>query len=632
MKIFGALFGMAFGLLFASAGIFIALETVIPSYQSWQAMQGWRPSSAVLLTVAGSENSTEASYRYQVAGIEYRNDRVYIAAFKDNIGSYHQELYQSLRQRKDNAQPVTIWFDSANPADSVIDREMRWGLFALMCGFCSVFIFAGLAVCYASLRVGRNSENQSSKLSLSALRKEWQQKQQQTQNGEDFFEFVRQKRSEPADRPSLQTKSMTGSAPWLNKKEWRENRIRSGAKTGLYFIWGFAIVWNGISAPILFVLEDEINRHNYAALLGLLFPLVGLFLLFKAWRMTREWRYFGVIELQMDPFPGSIGGHVGGSLSIAKPACFGAAYKVELECVHSYASGSGDNRSQHENIKWSEQGFANVEYTGRGVRLEFRFDVPENLPEADMVQSGNYHFWRMRLSGECDGIELKREYNIPVFKTQTLSRSIRHDISAQAAELRKEQSMISSVAISRGDFERTPLARAFRYEDTGQEQQFYYPMFRNKWLTLFALIFAGGFDFAAYSINQGFDVGGVMAIGMLVFSLPFALVGLLATIAVIYLPFNNLKVTLTHQKLSALRRLLFIPIAYHVMHNRDIRNILIKSTGSTGSGARQIKHYSLVVQDKAGRQFTIAEDIDGQDLAEQLKQFIAKRLGVTISK
>ena len=271
-------------------------------------------------------------------------------------------------------------------------------------------------------------------------------------------------------------------------------------------MWAFAIIWNGISSPLLFVLEDEIRKGNYAALIGLLFPLIGLFLIKKAWGMSREWQRFGIIELEMDPFPGSIGGHVGGSFVIKNVHEFNAKYKVELECVYSYMSGSGDNRSRRENIKWAEGGFAKVVTAAQGIRIKFRFDVPDNLAEADVEQRGDYYFWRLKVSSDLPGIDLNREYNIPVFKTQAYSKSIRHDLSAQVEEIRENKAIQSQAAISSGNFDRTALARSLRYKNKGNKQVFYFPMFRNKMLTIFALIFAGGFDFAAYSINEGFGV------------------------------------------------------------------------------------------------------------------------------
>lgn len=631
MKILSSLFGLILGCAFAGGGFMIAMETAIPTYRDWHAMRQWRPATATLLHVSGSDNKTEANYRYSIAGIEYQNDRVYVATSEDNIGSYHRDLTRHLQWLKQNGQKVPIWYAPDDPAKAVIDRDMRWGLFALMAGFCSIFVLIGLGIAYASLRPNTTSRGRRNKPSLFELKRQWRQQQAEISNNTPFLDFVRQQAEQYQQSttpvPSGPRRSPSAT-PWLDKKEWRSNRIRSNAKTSLYFMWGFAIVWSAISTPILFVLEDELNKQNYAALFGLLFPLVGLFLLSKAWKMTREWRRFGIIELQLDPFPGSIGGHVGGSLLLTKVSDFRTPYKVALECVNTYVSGSGDNRSRRESVRWAEEGFAEAEAGGRGVRLEFRFDVPEGLPEADVEQRGDYYFWRLSLSAEIDGIPLNRQYNIPVFHTNTHSRFIRHDNSALAEENRKEKALASLAAINRGDFSSTSLAKALIYKNEGGKHLFYYPMFRNKLLTLFALIFACGFDFAAFMINQNFTGNGMMSIFMLIFSIPFALVGLIATIAAIYLPFNNLRVSLNNGNITALRRLLFIPIQSHYLASHDIQRIEIKSSGSTGQGVKQIKHYKLIVHGKNRQKFAIAEDIDGEDLAEQLRDFIGKRLGL----
>jgi len=628
MRVLNAIFGLLIGGALAFGGVQIALETVVPTYQSWEIMQSWQASTATLLTVSGSSNNSEASYQYIVSGVDYKNDRVYVSAVKDNIGSYHQDMVKQLNWLKDNHQTVDIWYDPYNPRDSVIDRNMRWGFFAFNVGFCSIFIIIGLGIFYASMRMS-TLKRRGEKPSLLQIRKQWKQQQVKENSNISFMDysqqlFQQQKRqqSEINDNPPVHL----GSQPWLETKQWRSRRIRSGAKKGMLFLWGFAIVWNAISSPILFVLEDEINKGNYAALIGLLFPLVGLFLIRKAWQSTQEWQRFGIIELEMDPFPGSIGGHVGGSLIIKNLNVRNAKVKVVLESVYSYMSGSGDNRSRRENIKWAEGGFAKVVAAINGVEVRFRFDVPDNLPESDIKQSGDYHFWRVKISSEMEGADLNREYNIPVFRTQHESRHIRHDISAQVEETRESEAIKSQAAVSMGDFSSTALAGSVVYKNKRGKEILYFPMFRNKMLTIFSLIFAGGFDFAAYSINDSFFDGGALGIGMLIFSIPFALVGLLATIACIYLPLNNLTTTLENRNVKVLRRLFIFPIKYNNIKVSDIKNIELKSTGSTGQGVNQVKHFKLFITTKTFSTFTIAESIDGEDLANQLKDFICKRL------
>ena len=72
-----------------------------------------------------------------------------------------------------------------------------------------------------------------------------------------------------------------------------------------------------------------VGTNLFAGLLiGLLFAFIGLLLDNKAIKLSRERYRFGVIELVMDSFPGSIGGNVGGSFEITKSAAHGQKYKL----------------------------------------------------------------------------------------------------------------------------------------------------------------------------------------------------------------------------------------------------------------------------------------------------------------
>ena len=193
-----------------------------------------------------------------------------------------------------------------------------------------------------------------------------------------------------------------------------------------------------ISLPIAFILPDEIDSGNYPALLGLLFPIAGMVLLYKAIVVTREFVRYGKVLYEMDPWPGAIGGNVGGRIHVknwrSRSINGPIVSKIKLECVRSYVSGSGKNRSRSESILWSEEGIPAIENYGSGLVLAFRFDVPEDQPESDAEQTGDYYFWRLTAEAAQSGIKLERKYNIPVMQSVARSRYVDHDISAQVEE------------------------------------------------------------------------------------------------------------------------------------------------------------------------------------------------------
>ena len=333
----------------------------------------------------------------------------------------------------------------------------------------------------------------------------------------------------------------------------------------------------------------------------------------------------------MDPYPGAVGGQVGGRVQISNLAYDTAADKstllaVRLECVYSFMSGSGKDRSRRETIKWAEEGWPQLDKSNPGVKLSFSFDLPGHLPEADAEQSDAYHFWRLTLKAEIPGIDLNRNYNIPVIKSDATSRFIRHNISAQVAEQKTRDSEAAKISIAQGNFDLPGLSRAMRFSQQGDEIKLAFPMFRNKVLTLFAAFFAGGFGFASYSmLGIGSSDRGIGLFTGL-FSIPFMLVALIASIATIYLPFNNLRVSIRSGQVTVMRRLLFIPIFYKRLEAGSISYLSIKRSGSTGQGVDKIEHFKLLANDRWGKSVTIAEDLDGEDVAGHFRDYLAQRL------
>lgn len=624
--------GLLFGLIFSGGGFLIFAETSLPTWQNWSEMRDWRPGNASLLSVSGSENETKANYHYEFGGTTYQSNRVYVAEFNDNIGSYHADLLQQLRPYQRSGQLFPIWINPRAPQEAIIDRDMRWGLFALMSVFCSVFIIIGLAVIYGCIRAfASNKPSTSNKPSLKELRKEWQGRQKEPDFEHSFLEFSQYRSEEwQAENSPLDVKDID----WQTHKGWESSRIKSNATKMVWFFWIFGLFWNAISTPIIFIIPDEIQKNNYVVLVALLFPIVGLFLIYKAITTTLEYRHFGKVFFEMDPYPGAIGGNVGGRIQVGRlpyqQAKEAEEIWVRLECVYSYMSGSGDKRSRRETIKWAEQGKPKISSQGRGTSMQFRFDVPDDLPNADVEQSNAYHFWRLTVKVDVSGVDLDRNYNIPVFDTGETSRFIRHDISAQSADIKTKESQIAQLAIASGNFDIEGLSRAMLLEQHGSEISLKFPMFRNKALTLFAAFFAGGFGFASIQMAGMASDGGLFGIFITIFALPFFLVALLASVATIYLPLNNLRVCINASGVTILRRLLFIPIFKRRLGLNEISHLSLKNSGSTGQGINKVRHFKIKVHDKNGRSAALAEDIDGEDVATHFRDYLAQRLNVAV--
>ena len=423
------------------------------------------------------------------------------------------------------------------------------------------------------------------------------------------------------------------NSQWQQRRGWESCEMRSDSKKELVGAWLFAIFWNALSSPVLFLIVAELKHGNNLAIIGMLFPLIGAGLLYRAVLRTMEYCRFGKASLNMDPYPGSIGGQVGGTIELSGLTLYNATapeseISVQLECVHSYVSGSGDNRRRREDLKWLEKGEPHIRSISRGVQLSFCFDIPENLPESDTKQRDSYNMWRLTIKGQVPGVDFKRSYNIPVYKTAEASSAVLESISAQVTERQKEKVEERQKSMSRGDFDFDGLSRAMSVTKKSDELRLYFPMFRNKTLTLISAVFSGGFGTAVFFMLSG-------ALGksgthwfMLLFSIPFGLVALFAGIATIYIPFNNFRVIIRRAGLHTRRRLFIIPLVHNHLKVDDIKTLKTKVSGSTGQGAQKVTHYKIMAYHSNGKNYTVAEDIDGREVAEQFRDYLVAYMGL----
>lgn len=320
--------------------------------------------------------------------------------------------------------------------------------------------------------------------------------------------------------------------PWLQRPKWAGNRIPCSQKQQLWFVWIFAIFWNLVSAPLVFVLPAEIIGGNYPALLGLLFPVVGVGLVVWAFRLTREWRAFGTVFLELGPFPGAIGGQVGGNVDLRLPYDAARHFQVTLNCLYSYVSGSGKNRSTREKLVWQAEGIAGQVSRADGVRLQFLFDVPKDLPASEPQQLP-YHSWRVDIKCTDSAVIFARQFEIPVYPGDRTARYIRNPSTAHPALAESHADRIESLC----EFTQVPGG-----------VELFFPAFR-AWRTALAGVAFGGI-FAASGIGIGISGGPI------IFPLVFGTIGGIALLVSLDNLFGSHRVRLDEQGYCAHKWLL----------------------------------------------------------------------------
>ncbi len=571
----GRIFLLLFALPFFGFGVWMAWTASSTVYDAWQ-MKQWSPVTATL-TSAGFEthpgddsNTFEAyaNYRYQIDGTIYYGDRVSIGGGSDNIGDFQQDLGRRLGNAMSRGEYITIYVNPEEPADAVVDRSLRWGMIGFKLIFVFVFGGVGLGLILFSLRA-RKKSGQS--------------------------------------RPEIHEE------PWLANDDWQTASIKSSSRQTMYFTWGFAAFWNLISAPLPFVIFREVTRNdNYIALVGLLFPLVGAGLITWAVRRTMEWRRFGPAPILLDPFPGSIGGHVGGTIDVKLPYDSNARFLLTLTSLYSYISGSGKDRSRKSSAKWQDMQIAHSTSGARGTRLSFRFDVPDNLHESDAEQNEDeYYLWQLNLKAELPGADIDRDYEIPVYATRQQSQQLS---SFSIERARSSQKQIDLEIIK----------EMVRLDSGVSGRSILYPAGRNLWSGFMGVIFGAIFTAVGWYL--------LTEAGKFFMAVIFGGIGLLVLIFSLYFALNSLQVVVRGSDIWSIRRIFGMPLRQSRMRRSAVVRIDRKKSSTSQSGTKHVVRYTLIALDRQGRKMVVGEGFKGVSQAKVAAEFIASELGLELQE
>ena len=376
---------------------------------------------------------------------------------------------------------------------------------------------------------------------------------------------------------------------WHSVGNWKHGRVRSGAKTMIWVSLLFGIAFTGISLPGVLALPVEIGKDNYAALLVLLFPLVGVGALAVFVHTVIAWRKFGTTELCLDPAPGSVGGDFGGYLDTRIAWTPSLEMNITLECQHLKTTGTGKNRSTRTRVIWQRDGLARLSPAHPGTRCEFRFDIPEGLPQSEKASS-DYHRWLLQLECDLPGVNFKRDFVVPVFRTGVAQRS------SLGIDYVKDSSPLTGASIPN-----------LAISNTADGLVFYYPWNRHLWAGIMTTCF--GIVFAA----AGYFAGTQSA--SLLFPIVFGGIGSACVLAGLYTLGNTLTTTVSDRGIRIVRNIFGVRFQRSATLDQIVK--LERRIGSQMQmGSRTRIYYKIDAQTRDGRTITIADTLEGSRHAD----------------
>jgi hypothetical protein len=388
----------------------------------------------------------------------------------------------------------------------------------------------------------------------------------------------------------------TPEKPWLKRADWAAGRITSGARKSVLLIWIFALFWNAVSAPVVFIgLPAELHKGNYAILIALLFPIVGIGMILYALNATLAWRKFGQTIFEMAAIPAALGGTIEGQIEVKTRLQPQQGLHLRLSCVRRTTSGSGKNGSTTERILWQDEKWLRpdlpqTDLNATGVPIYFK--LPADQPESTPGTGDGIH-WKLEASAKLRGPNFHASFDVPVFKLPE-TPEISDDPTARFQMSLDEVRQQIHSKIQANDL-----------PDGGRE--FVFPAARNIGsaigLTLFWVIWTGIVVALFWNWKQ------VPAI----FPLVFGAVDLLITVFAFNLWFLHRRVVVTPQQVTIQTSWLIIK-KEHKLAAADITGISAQPGMTVGHSA----YYDLKV--RTGRDFTAASSIADKPEADWLVQ------------
>ncbi|MDY7093636.1 MAG: DUF3592 domain-containing protein [Acidobacteriota bacterium] len=572
-----------FALPFAAIGVVMAVLIGMSFWESYQ-MRQWVEVPAViedaqLETHRGDDStsySVTARYTYRFEGASYESTKVGIHSGSDNIGSYQERMARRLERYRDSGDPYRAFVNPEDPSQAVLDREVRWEKL----GFYALFMvtFGGVGF------------------------------------GLIIFGFIGTRRL----GKQLARQTEDPGHPWRWREDWADKTIQYTDRAGAIGWVIFALLWNAVSSPILFVFQEEWESGNHLILIGLLFPLVGIWLVFKAIQAMLRWRRYGVSTLHLEQVPIAPGEQLGGRVVTSAAVDPANGFDVTLSAVHSYSTGSGKNRSTRKDTLWEDQQQVTVTRRSRdGVEIPVAFKVPEGV--ATTGEEGDHKVvWLLQVKAAVAGVDYHASFDLPVF---ALAEDGVVDPEPQDLhQLRGQRSSQPLPSVPLSGHERAPaLARSgAKIEASGTGRRFRFGMARNPGVAIGATIFWliwSGVTFFLYRSDAPWG-----------FPLVFGIFALLLLWWVLELWLRSYTVHAESGWLQLTKSLLGIRSGWR-MPVAEIDRFEIRR--GMKSGQRQ--YYNLYVRSTADEEHVVASQIPGRKEAQAVVDELEELLGLESS-
>jgi hypothetical protein len=383
--------------------------------------------------------------------------------------------------------------------------------------------------------------------------------------------------------------------PWLKRKGWADGRLTSSSRKAVGILWIFVAFWCAASAVIsLAVVPQQLHQGNHAALIALIFPVIGLAMFFFALNTTLAWRKFGQSIFEMASIPAALGGTLEGEIQVKTKLQPQHGLHLRLSCLRRATTGSGQNRSTTEKILWQDEKWLRADLPQTDLNatgIPVFFKLPGNLPESTASLGDGIH-WKLEAAAQLRGPNFHAAFEVPVFKL------------SEPPEISDDPTLPYQMSL---DEVRKQIQSKIQVNDLADGKEFIFPAARNPGFATGASIFC--------LIWTGIVVLLTWKHAPFLFPFVFGVIDLLMAAFVFDLWFRRSRVVVNSESVTIQKAWLAFK-KEQILKTSEIKNI----TSEVGATAGHAAYHDLKIQTRAGRQITAASNLASKPEADWLVQ------------
>ncbi|APV48380.1 hypothetical protein BWI17_00965 [Betaproteobacteria bacterium GR16-43] len=367
-RIAGFLFCMVFAVPFGGVGLLAALgvgKTFLDSHRAndWVLVQAKVDEAALNLSrgsKGGTTYSASAAYRYTIGGKEYVGTRLGFDPWgggSDNIGDWQEEMAAFMEDARKTGRSVPVYVNPDHPEDAVVDREVRWPMVSVMGMFALTFGGVGLGALVGGGFILLGGKSKKARADRKAV---------------EAYVAKHNRASVGGGASSVLEDSGAGA---------NEAQIEGAGSGSAIVIWIVALVWNGFSWPMAYVVGSQIlASREWLGLFVFLFPFIGLFIFWGAIKYTFALARRGRATLRLDTLDPYMGGRLAGAVTFPTSGTPGEMFAIELSAYDARARRANANTpplwtgSRQVRLAAHPQG---------GSRVPFQVDIPARVARSD---------------------------------------------------------------------------------------------------------------------------------------------------------------------------------------------------------------------------------------------------------